>query len=174
MSYPIASVDATTFERFLPQLAELLVDGVHSGASISFIQPFSIIEATDFWQNTVLPNVQLGERLLFVALHNDNVIGTVQLIVHLPPNQAHRCEVSKLMVHTAYRGKGIARALMHHLLQEAAELDKSLVTLDTRSDDPSQSLYASLGFEVAGSIPRFAQDPDSDQLSATTYMYKFI
>lgn len=174
MAFSIEKLNAESIAGNLDKLAELLLDGVNSGASISFIQPFDIEQATSFWRNTVMPSVASGERVLFIAKAGQELVGTVQLIVELPPNQAHRCEVSKLMVDSQQRGKGTGKRLMLHVLEYAQSIGKSLITLDTRTDDVSEKLYQSIGFEIAGVIPSFAKDPDSDTLSGTTYMYKHL
>lgn len=174
MTISIQKLNVKDIEVYVDKLAELLLDGVNSGASISFIQPFDIEQAGTFWRESVLPNIASGERVLFVAREGEEVLGTVQLIVELPPNQVHRCEVSKLMVDSQQRGKGIGKRLMLHVLEYAQLIGKSLITLDTRTGDVSENLYQSIGFEVAGVIPNFAKDPDSDKLSGTTYMYKHL
>jgi len=120
----------------------------------------------------VRPTLVAEEHILVAAFSDDTLAGTVQLIAKLPPNQPHRCEVSKLLVHPSFRKQGIARGLMEVLGNEARRLDKSLITLDTRTGDKAEGLYASLGFVAAGIIPNFALDPDRQKLHATTYMYK--
>ena len=172
MSINIKLLRPSDVALWLPSLAHLLVNGVRSGASISFIEPFDVSQAASFWQDKVLPEVQSGETLLWVALEGDRVIGTVQLIVGLAPNQAHRCEVAKMIVHTEFRRQGVGRKLMDKVLDKARTLGKQLITLDTRSGDVSMQLYRSVGFEVAGEIPDFALDPDGSKFSGTTYMYQ--
>lgn len=173
MTTKIISLCADDLAGSLTSLANLLVNGVNSGASISFVLPFTIEEAIGYWQHSVFPSVCAGERQLYLASVNGTVVGTVQLITTLSPNQAHRCEVSKLIVDTNFRGNGMGRLLMERVVQEAERLNKSLITLDT-AGDVAQSLYASLGFEIAGAIPDFALDPDGKKFSSTTYMYKRI
>ena len=102
------------------------------------------------------------------------IVGTVQLLTVMPPNQPHRCEIAKMIVHPQARRLGIGRALMNEALDRARELGKTLVTLDTRTGDAAEPLYASVGFEVAGVIPDFAWDPDGKALHATTYMFRRI
>ncbi|MFQ3192279.1 MAG: ribosomal protein S18 acetylase RimI-like enzyme [Paraglaciecola sp.] len=174
MSLNIISVDKTSFDVYLPQLADVLVDGVNSGASISFVKPLSKKDAARYWEKVIFPIVDNGERLLYVAMIDNKVVGTVQLVTELPPNQFHRCEVSKLIVHTKFRGNGIGKSLMKTIIKKASSIDKTLITLDTRTGDVSQRLYESLGFDIAGTIPDFALDPDGKSLSATTYMFKRI
>ena len=96
----------------------------------------------------------------------------MQLDLDTPPNQTHRGEVSKLLVHPSIRRRGIAQRLMVRLEAEARSCGRTLITLDTRTGDKAEPLYASLGYVVAGVIPGYARDPREDRLDATTYMYK--
>ncbi|MBY6004459.1 GNAT family N-acetyltransferase [Salipiger bermudensis] len=159
--------------HYLPALAELLRACVADGASVGFVMPFTVQEASRFWEAGVLPSLAGGGRLLWGAFVDGELVGTVQLVLELMPNQAHRAEVSKMLVAPASRRRGIARALMQALLAGAAAERRDLVTLDTRSGDPSQALYASCGFAVAGEIPGFALAPEgTPRRDPTTYMYR--
>ncbi len=158
----------------LNALAGVLHDCVHDGASVGFISPFPLSEAQEFWTCTVIPQVRNGGRVLWGAFAGERLIGTVQLVLDTPPNQAHRCEVAKLLVAPQFRGKGAARLLMQTLEARARDIGKGLITLDTRSGDGAQSLYSSLGYEIAGSLPGFCRDPFEDRFDATTYMYKSL
>ena len=110
--------------------------------------------------------------MLLAARLGGEMVGSVQLVTSLPPNQPHRCEVAKMMVRPDARRKGIGRGLMCAVDEEARKAGKSLITLDTRTGDKAEPLYRSAGFKIAGVIPGFAQDPDGRALHATTYMYK--
>ncbi|WP_319410333.1 GNAT family N-acetyltransferase [uncultured Cohaesibacter sp.] len=158
----------------LDDLASILHACVENGASVSFIQPFSGEDAKSFWQAKVFPEVESGDTVLLVARSDNRIVGTVQLKTKLPPNQAHRCEVAKLLVHPDYRKRGIATTLMEILEEEARRLGKSLITLDTRSGDQAEPLYILLDYKIAGRIPNFARATDSDRLDSTTYMYKLL
>ncbi|MCC4241248.1 GNAT family N-acetyltransferase [Thalassospira povalilytica] len=168
----IITLDADALADRLEAFGAMLHACVHDGASIGFIEPFPISEAVAFWRDRIIPAVAGGKRTLFVALDDDRVVGTVQLDIDTMPNQAHRGDISKLMVHPDCRRRGIARLLMQAAERRAGELGRSLLTLDTRTGDSAETLYASLGFETAGVIPQFARDPFSEKLSATTVMYK--
>lgn len=157
----------------IPQLAETLRECVESGASVGFVMPFSQAEAEGWFRRAVLPGVETGGRVLWAAFEGATMTGTVQLCLDMMPNQIHRAEVSKLLVRPAFRRRGIARALMGALLTRAGQERRALLTLDTRSGDSAQPLYAALGFCVAGEIPGFALAPDgSARCDATTYMYR--
>ncbi len=152
-------------------LTEILHACVHAGASVNFVAPFPVGEAHAFWADKVAAAMAGGKRRLWVAGDGTRTVGCVMLDWDLPPNQAHRGEVTKLLVHPDARRNGSARALMQTLIAAARGDGKTLLTLDTVSDSPAQRLYADLGFQIAGSIPGFARDPLHDKLDATTYMF---
>lgn len=168
--------DLTTDElpENLDALAEILAASVNAGASIGFIQPFSVNDGRAFWQRRIFQSVAQGGRVLLVAETDARVVGTVQLFVDLPPNQPHRGEVEKLVVHPDFRGRGIAKRLMAALEDRARDLGKRLLTLDTRTGDTAEPLYGSLGFQVAGVIPGYCRAPEEDRYDSTTYMYKAL
>ena len=170
----IAPFGADDIAAHARELGALLHACVHAGASISFVLPFSEDDATAFWGDSVLPAVRDGTRLLLVARAGERIVGAVQLDYDTPPNQPHRAEIRKLMVHPSARRRGIARALMAGVERHARRLGRSLLTLDTRTGDGAEPLYTSLGYATAGVIPGFARDPIHDRLDATTIMYKAL
>src|SRR5579883_1074741 len=154
-------------------LADLLKACVDAGASVSFIQPFSLTDAGAFWNCKILRAVQTGRcRALLARNPGRQIVGTVQLDLATPPNQSHRGEVRKLLVHPAARRRGIARALMLAIEQEAREANRTLLSLDTVTGGFAESLYLSRGYTKSGIIPGFARRPDSLELEATTILYK--
>ena len=158
----------------LSDLTEILHRSVHAGASVGFILPFERETAEHFWFHAVFPNVRDEKSVLFLAIENDRVLGTVQLGLGMPQNQPHRADVMKLLVHPEARRRGVARQLMDTLETHARALGKTLLVLDTRSGDYAQPLYAAQGFDVAGEIPGYCKNPSTGQLEATTYMYKAL
>ena len=172
--YTYEKLDVTQLEAALPDLADVLHGCVSIGASVSFVLPFALADSAAFWQQSVFPKVMQRGTILLVARAEDRIVGTVQLLTDLPPNQTHRCEVAKLLVHPNFRKRGIATALMELLEQQARDLGKSLITLDTRSADQAEPLYILLDYKIAGRIPNFARAADSDRLDSTTYMYKIL
>lgn len=172
MNMEIAILDLKEFDEELNQLADLLHACVHQGASVSFIVPFSVEDSLNFWKNTIRTGVLSNQRVVIVARIGDKIAGTVQLDCDTTPNQAHRADVSKLLVHPEFRRCGVAKALMCELEVQAKRKQRWLLTLDTRSGDNAEPLYTSLGYQTAGSIPFFAKDPHTDKYDGTTYMYK--
>ncbi|AOZ49985.1 GNAT family N-acetyltransferase [Chromobacterium vaccinii] len=170
----IIALDAAQTQARVPQLAELLHACVHDGASIHFVQPFPIEQAAAFWRDKTLPGVAGGGRVLLAALADGELAGSAQLDCDTPPNQPHRAEVCKLMVHPRHRRLGLARALMAELELQARQRGRSLLTLDTASGDKAEPLYLSLGYLAAGRIPGYAWDGRGEKLQATTLMYKVL
>jgi len=168
----IARIGMDDFDRVLPDLTNILQACVADGASIGFVLPFSHDQAQRYWVEQVYPGLALGEVELFVAHDGDRIAGTVQLARAGKPNQPHRSDVAKLLVHPDARRRGLGRALMRKLEDRATELHQTLLVLDTRSSDPSLLLYCDLGFQIAGEIPNYCLDPTRDHLDPTTYMYK--
>lgn len=173
-SVVIREVSAAELDAQLDAFASLLLACVHDGASVGFILPFSQDEARAFWSAKILPAVKEGALVLLAAYVDGRLAGTVQLDHNTPPNQPHRAEVRKLLVHPDARRRGLARALMLELETRAVALRRSLLTLDTRTGDEAEPLYASLGFRTSGIIPDFCRDTLTDRLDPTTIMYKSL
>ncbi|WP_421925381.1 GNAT family N-acetyltransferase [Neoaquamicrobium sediminum] len=173
--FQIFACDAVMVEQRIGEFSALLQACVHNGASISFVMPFSLNDAEAFWRGKVLPGVAAGSSLLLAAEAEGRIAGSVQLDHDTPPNQPHRAEVRKLLVHPDFRRRGLARALMAELEAHARLLRRSLLTLDTRTGDRAEPLYASLGYQTVGVIPNFCRDPfAADKLDGTTIMYKAL
>jgi ribosomal protein S18 acetylase RimI-like enzyme len=169
----ITAFSARDLERDVDGLGALLHACVHAGASVGFVLPYSAADSEAFWTGSVRPNVEAGTRLLLVARRGDRIAGSVQLDYDTPPNQPHRAEVRKLLVHPDLRRQGIAQRLMAELERRAPALGRTLLTLDTRSGDKAEPLYAGLGYQTVGVIPDFCRDTaDAGRLDSTTIMYK--
>ena len=172
---PIEWVPGADVDRDLDGLAAVLHAAVHAGASVGFVLPFPMGEALAFWRNRVLPGVRSGSRRLWLVKAGDRIVGTVQLVLDTMPNQRHRAEVAKLLVHPDARRLGIGRALMQAAEEAARAGRRTLLTLDTRTGDSAEPLYRSMGYLTAGVIPGYAQHPSSpDEFEATTVMYKLV
>ncbi|OUS73045.1 GNAT family N-acetyltransferase [Paenibacillus sp. MY03] len=158
----------TSIAEYVKELSELLMEVVEDGASLGFLPPLGRAEATEYWENLIKPDV-----LIFIAEMNNRIVGSVQLHICTKPNGSHRAEIAKLMTHPRYRRMGIGRSLMQKVEVCAKREERSLLVLDTRDGDPSNDLYASLGYIQAGRIPCYAKSANGE-LHATNIYYKFI
>jgi ribosomal protein S18 acetylase RimI-like enzyme len=169
---PERTEGGASLDQEIDMLGEVLRAVVHDGAGVSFVVPFSLADARAFWIEKVLPGVRARTRRVIVARWGARIVGTVQLDIATPPNQQHRGEVAKLLVHPDARRRGIARALMIALEAVAQSEGRTLLTLDTWTGGHAESLYRSLGYHAAGVIPRFARGSLTPDLEPTTIMYK--
>jgi GNAT superfamily N-acetyltransferase len=151
----------------LDALAEVLIDCVEGGASVSFMHPLSRARALAFWRR-VADGVAAGERALLVAEDERGVCGTVQLILGQPENQPHRAELAKMLVHRRARRRGLGAALMRAAEATARECGKTLLVLDTASDD-AERLYERQGWVRVGAIPGYALLPQGGLCGTTVY-----
>ena len=165
-------LDASAAEHAERPLADILIACVAAGASVSFLPPLSTDAAQGFWRRS-LADIALGNKAIWVAWADGELVGTVTLDLAMPPNQPHRAEVAKLLVHPKARRRGVAQALMAALEAEAAQRGRRLLTLDTRADDAGEALYRRLGWQEAGRIPGFALNADGSA-SATIFFFKQI
>jgi ribosomal protein S18 acetylase RimI-like enzyme len=160
--------ELTTIDQHIVELSDLLRIVVDGGASIGFLSPMARSAAVDFWRHALQPHV-----ILYVALVDDTIAGTVQLHLCTKPNGTHRAEIAKMMVHPTFRQKGIAKNLMQTAERRATEEGRTLLILDTVEGAPSNHLYTSLGFVKGGRIPEYATSPYGE-LEATILYYKQI
>jgi GNAT superfamily N-acetyltransferase len=169
-TYKIVELEAAEAKSCLSELADILVDAVESGAWVSFMLPFIHAEAIAYW-NDVIAAVTDRRTVLLAALLDSRVVGTVQLSLSTPPNQSHRAEIAKSLVHRAARGRGIGRALMEGVEELAHRHSRTLLTLDTLAGSVAEKLYLSLGYVHVGTIPGYARLP-SGPLIDTSIFYK--
>ena len=139
-------------------LTDTLVEAVESGASVSFMHPLAPEVASAFWA-TSLAAAEAGGRVILGAMENGELVGTVTLHLDCPPNQPHRGEIAKLITRLSRRGRGVARALMLEAERIARERGRTLLTLDTGTDDGAGVFYEKLGYVRAGVIPDYAFKP---------------
>jgi GNAT superfamily N-acetyltransferase len=166
----IDRLDAVGLRTHLDGLSKVLVACVEGGASVSFMQPFPAADASVYWRG-LLPGVESGRVLLLAWLEDGWPLGTVQLHLATPPNQAHRADVAKLLVDPAARGRGIGAALLEAVEREARAQGRTLLTLDTITGSAAERLYLAHGWTRVGVIPDYARMPDGP-LAPTTIFYR--
>jgi GNAT superfamily N-acetyltransferase len=154
----------------LRALAQLLVDAVESGAAVSFLAPLTVDRARDWWRDT-LSTARSG-TIFLVARDDGGIAGSVQLHPAWAPNQPHRAEVVKLLVHRRRRRAGLGRRLMDAIEDAARQAGFRLLTLDAKRGGGADQLYRSIGWIPAGIIPRYAVDPDGTTPHDAIIFYK--
>jgi ribosomal protein S18 acetylase RimI-like enzyme len=139
-------------------LSEMLIETVANGGSVSFMHPLSLQSAETFWRDA-LASADRGERIVLGAFDGEELIGTVTLLLNLPPNQPHRAEIAKMMTRISHRHRGIATALLREAERIAIARDRWLLVLDTAEDEGAAGLYERMGFKLTGLIPDYALKP---------------
>ena len=164
----IRRLDGPELHARLDELADVLADCVAGGASVSYLAPFSHEQARAAFE-AMAAEVEHGRRLLLAAFAGGRLVGTVQLILALPPNQPHRAEIAKLLVHSSARRRGAAQQLMEQAESEARAAGKTLLVLDTVTGDAAERLYTRLGWTRVGVIPGYALYPDGRPCDTTVF-----
>lgn len=169
----IRQLNAEEGRRHLGALADVLVDCVDGGASVSFMAPFSKANAEAFFEK-VIKEVECGNRILLAAFDDSTLVGTVQIITALPPNQPHRADVAKLLVLQSARAQGVGARLMEQVEETARSVGKTLLVLDTVTGGSAERLYLRLGWTKVGVIPNYAMFPDGRWCDTTIFWKKVV
>jgi ribosomal protein S18 acetylase RimI-like enzyme len=156
----------------IEMLGEIVVETVAHGGSVSFMHPIYPAAARAFWENA-LAAAGRGERIVLGAHDGALVVGTVSLLLDCPPNQPHRAEIAKMMTRVSHRGRGVATALLREAEALAAARGRTLLTLDTATDEGASGLYEKMGYTFAGEIPDYALKPHGG-LTGTKLYWKRI
>lgn len=166
-----------------PVLGEILARAVRSGAGVNFVLPFTADDGREYWRAR-WPEVAAGDRVILLATLDSGadgelaggvtpaaVVGTVSLLPARMPNQPHRADISKLLVHPEHRRTGVATALMAAAEAQARRTGRTLLTLDCVSGGHEEAFYRGLGYRVVGTVPGYALSP-TGQLEGATFLYK--
>ena len=166
----IVVLEAPIVDAMLDQLASVLVDCVEGGASVSFMAPFTQEDGLAFFRK-VAASVACGDTVLLAAKLGERIVGTVQLGLDTPPNQPHRADVKKMLVHRTARSRGIGAVLMAAVEDEAKRRGRWLLVLDTVPGMSGYRLYQRAGWTEVGTIPDYALLPDG-RLCDTAVFWK--
>jgi len=164
----IRQLNAAEGRQHLTALAQVLLDCIEGGASVSFMAPLPSATAESFFEK-VVQDVEQGARILLAAFIDSQLVGTVQIHLATPPNQPHRADVAKLLVVRSARGQGVAARLMEQAEQASLLAGKTLLVLDTVTGGTAERLYTRLGWTKAGVIPNYALFPDGRWCDTTIF-----
>ncbi|HEY8646184.1 MAG TPA: GNAT family N-acetyltransferase [Gaiellaceae bacterium] len=156
----------------LDALAGVLADCVAGGASVGYMAPFSHEDARAAFEGFAC-DAEQGRRIILGAFLDGNLVGTAQLVLAVPPNQPHRADVARVLVHRSARRRGIAQQLMEQLEREARAEGKTLLVLDAVTGGDAARLYERTGWNTVGVIPNYALYPDG-RFCDTTVFWKSL
>ena len=173
MAEPVVErLDGAAARAAVPELAALLIDVVAHGGEVSFLHPLAPDAAERFWSG-VADGVACGQVVLLVTRHDGRITGTVQVQFAPQPNQPHRCDLAKMLVHSGARRGGLAAALLRAAEDAAVAAGRPLIVLDTVPGSVAAHLYEKHGFQVVGTVPRYALKTDGRTYSDTTFYWKW-
>ena len=164
----IRTLDADGYRAAIPGLSALIVDAVEGGASVNFLYGVTVADAAAWWRARI-DDVAHGVTTPFVALDDEQIVGSLLLIRSTNPNSPHRAEVAKVIVHRRARRRGLASAIMAAAEDMARTEGRWLLFLDTVTRSPAAAFYERLGWQEAGTIPYYALLPDGEPAPATFY-----
>ena len=170
MQGEIGLLEGEGARREIPALAAILQDCVANGASLGFMAWNTLADYQTYFE-AVVADVAAGRVLLLAARDETGIVGTAQLHLIAKPNQPHRAEIAKVLVHSRARRRGLGAALVQQAEALALRHGRNLLVLDTDEDSPARQLYARLGWTRVGTIPRYALMPDGRDC-ASTFFYK--
>jgi len=170
--FRLRRLDAAQTRAAAADLAAILKDCVEGGASVSFMADMTPDEALAFWIGVAEAQAVDG-RVVIVAEDERGLFGVVEVIAASAPNQPHRADVAKMLVHRRGRRRGVGEALMRGAEQAGRDLGKRLLTLDTVEGEAGERLYARLGWVRVGLIPDYALLPDGTPCG-TVVFYKAL
>lgn len=153
-------------------LTAILADCIADNASVGFMQSFTASDGQAYWRS-VAAGVGRAEVLLYGAFVAGQLLGTVQIGFALKPNQPHRADLMKLLVHRRARKRGLSRRLMAAAEEGAASAGRWLLVLDTAKGEFAEQLYERLGWQRSGIIPDYALFPDGGYCD-TVVFYKTV
>jgi GNAT superfamily N-acetyltransferase len=165
-------LDVAAAESAERRLSDMLIACVAGGASVSFLRPLAHDKARAFWRR-VSRGVASGDRLLLAGWRDGVLAATGSVDLATPENQRHRAEIQKILVDPAHRRAGLARAILRACETASTQAGRSLLILDTKTDDGGEALYRAEGWQEYGRLPGHAVDVDGAPVE-TVFLAKRI
>jgi len=140
-----------------PQIAALLRDHL---ADMHRISPPESVHALD------LARLRAADVTFWSAWHGTELVGCAAL----RELDGRDGEVKSMRTAPAYRGKGVASALLAHLMDQAQRRGYRRLSLETGTQPefaPARALYERFGFEYCGPFDRYVEDPCSAFMTRT-------
>ena len=170
----IRSVHAAEARQRSDELVAIIRDAVEGGSSVNFLADVTDEVLGSFWAG-VADGQEAGRTELFVAedVATGRLVATALIMFSQKQNSPHRADVGKMLVHSDYRRRGLARRLLDAVEDTARRHDRTLLMLDTETGSAGEALYRAQGWVPFGVVPGHAYTPDSVP-KPTTFFYKVI
>jgi ribosomal protein S18 acetylase RimI-like enzyme len=163
---PLTASDAPQYRALMLEAYVQAADAFTSTAEERAREPLT------WWENRIGSTDSLRE--CFGAFEGASIVGAVALEYSAKPKTRHSGHVIGMYVQPAYRGRGIARALIDAAIA-AAERRPDIQALRltvTEGNQPAIDLYRSAGFVAWGTEPGAIRTPEG--LKGKVHMSKFL
>ena len=158
----IREASENDFDKIWPIFHEI----VSVGETYAYSQDTPKEQALNIWLKT--------PRKTFVFEENGNILGTYYLKTNQAGPGSHVCNCG-YMVSSQARGKGLATAMCKHSQEVAKELGYKAMQFNfvASSNEGAVRLWARLGFEAVGKLPKAFNHPSKGYVDALV-MYKWL
>jgi GNAT superfamily N-acetyltransferase len=110
-------------------------------------------------------------RVVVVAESEGAVVGMAHLAPSGAANATHRAEVQRVAVAGEARGRGVGRALMAAVEDEARTRGLTLLWLTTHDETGAARFYETIGYARLGVMPNYSRRPDGT-LASGAFFYR--
>ncbi|MGC4087368.1 MAG: GNAT family N-acetyltransferase [Polyangiaceae bacterium] len=158
----IVLLNAATLPRYRHALAALMIDAIAHNMTPSFRQSRGLEQQqiAERYFHSLRDRLARHELLLWVALNDSGLVGSVQLSICQRPDGQNRAEVLHLLVHSQTRREGIGHKLMQALEQKAEACHRGLLYLDVMAGSPAEAFYRAQGYHYLGELPDYSLRAD--------------
>lgn len=140
------------------------------------LQTFPLTFAYSYEQESVYDLAHYAEQLhdnyAYGAIHEGELIATAALWPEGGASMKHKATMKAVYVKPEWQGKGLAKQLVTHMMQEAAKHFEQVNLMVDSVNHAAIAVYESLGFERLGFEPRARKYGDSyyDDLWMVAYL----
>jgi acetyltransferase len=150
----LVQLNAATLPVYCPELAELLLDTLHSGASVGYQRTISLQEAESAFSH-FRNELDKGERLIWIARDEQGLAGSISLQLPAQPEALNRANIKLLLVHRRARRSGVGKKLLAELEKTACMRQRGLLSLEVPAGSAAETFYRSQGYRCLGEIPDY-------------------
>lgn len=163
-SCSIAATTPPTVAQWVTQFDEDACDGIISlidlavrdGGTLGYSSPLDAEEAESFLAN-LERRVDAGEAHVLLGRAGGVAVMMAVLSLNSMHNCRHRAEISKGVVHPAFRGRRLVELALKKLVERAELFGIEQLVLDVREHSRAHALWRRFGFATYGVLDDYAR-----------------